>query len=288
MSTCTLALLGCGLMGGSFALAAQKQGLCDRVIGYSVPTASATHLQQLGIVHQVVDSPEAAVAQAHIVLLAAPVTAISELLRRIAPVLPKHCLIMDVGSTKLSIQHAAKRYLGEHYAYFVPAHPIAGKEQAGHSDPIATLYQHKKVVLCPDTHTHPKALDYATQLWQRLGAKPVCMSAATHDRRLAAVSHLPHLIAFAYMDALLAQTDSEELLANGGPGFRDFSRIAGCEASIWRDILIDNQDCIRPLLDQVRHSLDKLESLMVQAQPQVLEATLSQASQARINWNKDS
>ncbi|GGE73496.1 MAG TPA: prephenate dehydrogenase/arogenate dehydrogenase family protein [Paenalcaligenes hominis] len=282
-----LALLGCGLMGGSFALAALRSGLVTKVTGYSVPQHSAEHFLQQGVIHQMATSAAAAVQKADVVLIATPVAAIPVVLQQIAPALPQHCLIMDVGSTKRSVQRAAKKILGAHARFFVPTHPIAGKEQAGHAEPRATLYQDKTVVLCPDADTDSHALALAHQLWQHAGARTTELSAAAHDRGLAAVSHLPHLVAFAYMDALLNQPDHTALLDLGGPGFRDFSRIAGCEASIWRDILIDNQDEVLPLLNAVRQSLDHLEALITQSQPDVLEPVLQRASQARIHWKKE-
>jgi len=274
-------------MGGSFALAALRSGLVTKVTGYSVPQHSAEHFLQQGVIHQMATSAAAAVQKADVVLIATPVAAIPVVLQQIAPALPQHCLIMDVGSTKRSVQRAAKKILGAHARFFVPTHPIAGKEQAGHAEPRATLYQDKTVLRCPDADTDSHALALAHQLWQHTGARTTELSAAAHDRGLAAVSHLPHLVAFAYMDALLNQPDYTALLDLGGPGFRDFSRIAGCEASIWRDILIDNQDEVLPLLNAVRQSLDHLEALITQSQPDVLEPVLQRASQARIHWKKE-
>lgn len=283
--THSLALLGCGLMGGSFALAAQQANVIQHVIGYSLPQHHAEQFLQQGIIQEIAHSPAQAVSQADVVLLAAPVNAIPSLLADIADHLPEHSLVMDVGSTKRSIQQAAAHVLGDKYPQFIGAHPIAGKEKAGHSAPFASLYQDKTVILCPDTKSDPLHIERATAIWQAIGAKPVNLSALNHDRGLAAVSHLPHLLAFAFMDALLNQADHAELLALGGPGFRDFSRIAGCEPSIWRDILIDNQDQVLPLLDAVRQSLDHFQTLITQQDKSALEPLLHKASQARIHWN---
>lgn len=271
-------------MGGSFALAAQQAKLIDHVIGYSYPKKDAEQFAQHNIIQSVALSAAEAVAQADVVLLAAPVAALADLLKQIAPALAPHALIMDVGSTKRSVQRAAQQYLGSHYSQFVGAHPIAGKEKAGYSAPYATLYQDKTVILCPDEQTKPSYLQQAQQLWHAIGARTKNMQATQHDRGLAAVSHLPHFIAFAYMDALLNQSDAQDLLQLGGPGFRDFSRIAGCDPLVWRDILPDNQDQILPLLQAVRQSLELLEHQITQNNTQALEAMLSRASQARIHW----
>ena len=279
-----LALIGCGLMGGSFALAALQSGVVSKVTGYSLPLSSAQHFLTLGAIQHIAPSAAEAVAEADVVLLATPVATLATLLHDIAPALKPDTLVMDVGSTKRSVQHAALEALGSKAAFFVPTHPIAGKEQAGHSDPRANLYQNKTVILCPNADTHSEALAQAHLLWQHIGANTQELSALAHDRGLAAVSHLPHLLAFAYMDALLNQQDHAALLSLGGPGFRDFSRIAGCEASIWKDILIDNQDQVLPLLHAVRESLHNLEVLITQQQSEQLATVLNKASQARINW----
>lgn len=271
-------------MGGSFALAARQAGAIDQVIGYSMPQKDAEHFLQQGIIQHLSTNAAHAVATADVVLLAAPVTAIPLLLKQIAHALPTHALIMDVGSTKRSIQQAAQEHLGSLYANFVAAHPIAGKEQVGHSDPFAHLYQNKTVVLCPDEHTDPTVLKLAQSLWHAVGANLKKMDAQAHDRGLAAVSHLPHLLAFAYMDALLNQPDSQDLMDLGGPGFRDFSRIAGCDPLIWRDILSDNQDQVLAMLNAVRQSAAQLEGYITQQNSPALEAMLTRASQARIHW----
>lgn len=280
----TLALIGCGLMGGSFALAAQQAHQVHHTIGYSVPHASAHHFYELGIIQSIAASAAEAVAQADIVLIAVPVAAMPSVFVAIAPALPDHALIMDVGSTKRSIIQAAQHHLGARFSQFIAAHPIAGKEKAGHSEPFAHLYQNKNVILCPESQSNPAYLKQAHSLWQAIGATPIILDADQHDRGLAAVSHLPHLLAFAYMDALLQQPDATDLLALGGPGFRDFSRIAGCDPTIWRDILPDNQDQILPLLHAVRQAIDTIENAMTQRDTTQLEAILQRASQARINW----
>lgn len=279
-----LALIGCGLMGGSFALATQQARAVTHVSGYSIPHSSAQHFFDMGVIQHIAQSAAQAVATADVVLLATPVATLPQLLKDIAPALKAGTLVMDVGSTKRSVQQAALQALGDKANFFVPTHPIAGKEQAGHAEPSAALYQNKTVIVCPNEHTHPQALKQAHELWQQAGAHTQELSALRHDRGLAAISHLPHFLAFAYINALLGQADHKELLALGGPGFRDFSRIAGCEASIWKDILIDNQDQMLPLLQAVRESIQELELLITKNQPEMLESVLNKASQARINW----
>jgi prephenate dehydrogenase len=279
-----LALIGCGLMGGSFALAAREAGRVEAVTGYSLPHASAEQFHEKGIIDDVAASIRAAVADADLVMVAVPVASMGSVLAELADALTDNALLMDVSSTKRSVVADAQRLLGRHLPNFVPAHPIAGKERAGAGDPHALLYQQRKVILTPLDCTRPQQLQRARELWAAIGSEVSILSPAAHDRGLAAVSHLPHLLAFAYMTGLLEQADSAELLALGGPGFRDFSRIAGCDPTVWRDILRDNRDKTLEQLASFRHALAKFESLMQADDPEQLAVLLQQASNARVAW----
>lgn len=279
-----LSLIGCGLMGGSFALALRQAGLVKRVVGYSTPLVSAEHARADGVIDHIAVSAAEAVAHADVVMIAVPVAASRSIFQAIAPALPDKALLMDVGSTKRDVLTAAHETLGEHIGQFVPCHPIAGKERAGSAKPDAALYQNRQVILTPTDHTDAQHLQTASALWTAIGASVRLLSADTHDTGLGAVSHLPHLLAFAYMTSLLDQPKSDDILSLGGPGFRDFSRIAGCEASIWRDILRGNRDEVLLLSRAFRGALDDFEHAMTQDDPALLEQMLERASTARIAW----
>jgi prephenate dehydrogenase len=191
---------------------------------------------------------------------------------------------MDVSSTKRSVVQAASQILGRHLPNFVPAHPIAGKERAGPGDPYVALYRQRQVILTPLEATLPEQIARAHDLWAAIGAYPRTLSPLAHDRGLAAVSHLPHLLAFAYMTGLLDQADAPDLLALGGPGFRDFSRIAGCDATVWRDILRDNRDQTLEQLAAFRQALAQFEDAIQADEPQLLAGLLQRASAARTAW----
>src|SRR3954467_6492278 len=189
-----LGLIGCGLMGGSFALAMKRAGLVKRVVGYSKSPSTTERARAMGVIDVEAPSALLAVSGADIVLLAVPVAATEATLKAIKHLVSKDMLIMDVGSTKRDVIDAARRVLREHVGSFVPCHPIAGKEVSGveHADP--DLYHGKQVILTPVERTLPRQLERATQLWERLDCKVLKMTPEGHDAAFAAVSHLPHMI----------------------------------------------------------------------------------------------
>lgn len=280
-----LGLIGCGLMGGSFALALKRAGLVKRVVGYSPSSTSTQKALQLGVIDAAVASALAAANGADIVLVAVPVAATEATLKYIAPAVTPQMLIMDVGSTKSDVLAAAQRALGEHIGSFVPAHPIAGKEMAGVAHADAQLYQGCQVILTPTELTQGNQLTQAHEVWQALGSRVVQMSPEAHDAAFAAVSHLPHLLAFAMMNAVAGQPQAQEFLALAGPGFRDFTRIAASDPKVWRDILLANR---QELLVQSQHfqtQLRAFEALMTQADGAALQALIAQASSTRSQWH---
>ena len=192
-----LGLIGCGLMGGSFALALKRAGLVKRVVGYSKSPSTTERARPVGVIDVEAPSALLAVSGADIVLLAVPVAATEATLKAIRHLVTSDMLIMDVGSTKRDVIDAARRVLRDHVGSFVPCHPIAGKEVSGveHADP--DLYTGKQVILTPIDRTQPVAAEQAVQVWEGLGCKVLQMTPDAHDAAFAAVSHLPHLIAFA-------------------------------------------------------------------------------------------
>jgi prephenate dehydrogenase len=193
-------------------------------------------------------------------------------------------LFMDVGSTKRDVVDAARRVLKERLPSFVPAHPIAGREVAGieHADP--TLYQGRKVILTPLHQTDPTLVQKATDVWAAVGCQVLKMSPEHHDAAFAAVSHLPHLLAFAYMNAMAEQPAGQEYLSLAGPGFRDFSRIAASDPTIWRDILLSNREEILRQSEAFRRALEELERQMRDWNGPELQTLIESASTSRSQW----
>ena len=280
-----LGLIGCGLMGGSFALALKRAGLVQRVVGYSPSAATTQKALQLGVIDAAVTSPLQAASGADLVLVAVPVSATEATLQLIAPAVTPQMLVMDVGSTKADVLAAAQRALGERIGSFVPAHPIAGKEKAGVEHADARLYQGCQVILTATADTLENQRQQASDVWQALGCQVVHMSPETHDAAFAAVSHLPHLLAFALMNAVTGQPQGQEFLSLAGPGFRDFTRIAASDPKVWRDILLSNRQQLLAQSQRIQAQLQAFETLMLQDDGAALEALIAQASAARSQWH---
>jgi prephenate dehydrogenase len=280
-----LGLIGCGLMGGSFALALKQAGLVQHVVGYSPSSNTVQKALQLGVIDAVASSAEQAASGADIVLMAVPVSATEATLQLIAPAITPQMLVMDVGSTKADVLAAARRALGERIGSFVPAHPIAGKEKAGVEHADAKLYQGCQVILTATAETHGKQRQQALQVWLALGCKVTQMSPEAHDAAFAAVSHFPHLLAFALMNAITGQPQGQEFLSLAGPGFRDFSRIAASDPKVWRDIFISNREQLLLQSQHLQTQLQAFEALLQHDDAPALEALIAQASTARSQWH---
>ena len=271
-------------MGSSFALALKRAGLVKRVVGYSKSPSTTERARQLGVIDVEAPSALLAVSGADIVLVAVPVAATEATFKAIRHLVTPQMLIMDVGSTKHDVIEAGRRALPEHMGSFVPAHPIAGKEVSGveHADP--DLYSGKLVILTPTAQTQAVQLQQATDVWRALGCRVQHMSPEAHDAAFAAVSHLPHLLAFALLNAITAQTQGSDFLNLAGPGFRDFTRIAASDPQVWRDIFLANRE---ELLLQSRHfqqQLQALEALISQNDGEALARQIAQASHVRAQW----
>lgn len=279
-----LALIGCGLMGGSFALALRETGLVDTIVGFSASEKTRQRAVELQVIDQACGSVAEAVQGADLVLLAVPVGAMHETFAAMRDVLQPSALLMDVGSTKCDVIAAAQATLGERLSCFVPAHPIAGKEVAGIEHVEAALYQDRRTILTPLPKTSIHRMQAAHDVWTAIGSHVSTMTPEAHDATFAAVSHLPHMLAFAAVNALTSQTQGAAFLEMAGPGFRDFSRIAASDASVWRDILGANH---AEVLTQVRHfraALDQFETALKQGNTIELQQLIQQASDVRSAW----
>ncbi len=279
-----LGLIGCGLMGGSFALALKRAGLVKRVVGYSKSPSTTERARQMGVIDVEAPSALLATSGSDLVLLAVPVAATETTLKAIRHLLTPDMLVMDVGSTKRDVADAARRVLKGDVGHFVPCHPIAGREVAGVENSDANLYAGKSVILCPIERTLTRKIDQATALWQALGCRVTSMSPEAHDAAFAAVSHLPHLIAFALMNSITSQSQGKEYLSLAGPGFRDFSRIAASDPQVWRDVLIANREELAEQTRQFQQALTRLQEAIAAGQTDVLERLITQASHTRATW----
>jgi len=279
-----LGLIGCGLMGGSFALALKRAKLVKRVVGYSKSPSTTERARQLGVIDVVAPSALLAVSGADIVLLAVPVAASEATFKAIRHGISSETLVMDVGSTKGDVIEAARNGLQKQFANFVPAHPIAGKELSGIEHAEASLFTGRQVVLTPVKTTLRSNVQRASQVWSGIGAHVVTMTHDEHDAAFAAVSHLPHLLAFAYTNAIASQPQGDRFLSLAGPGFRDFSRIAASDPVMWRDVLLANREQVLQQSKAFRKALEDLEALMTAGDLQALEQSIAAASKTRAAW----
>ncbi len=279
-----LALIGCGLMGGSFALALREAGLVQTIVGFSASDKTRQRAVELKVIDQACNSVAEAVQGADLVLLAVPVGAMHSSFSAMRDVLQPNTLLMDVGSTKCDVISAAQAALGERISCFVPAHPIAGKEVAGIEHAESALYQARRTILTPLPKTGIHRLQAAHEVWTAVGSHVSTMTPEAHDATFAAVSHLPHMLAFAAVNALMAQPQGAAFLDMAGPGFRDFSRIAASDASVWRDILSANHAEVLTQVAHFRTALDQFETALKQGDTAALQHLIQQASDVRSAW----
>jgi prephenate dehydrogenase len=236
------------------------------------------------VIDTAAESALLAVSGSDLVLLAVPVSATEATFKAIRHLIEPGVLIMDVGSTKRDVVDAARRVLKENIACFVPAHPIAGKEVAGVAHADATLYNGRQVILTPLPQTNPDMVQKATDVWAAIGAQVLRMTPENHDGAFAAVSHLPHMLAFAYFNSVAGQPAGRDYLSLAGPGFRDFTRIAASDATMWRDILMSNREEILKQSMRFRHTLEAMEHALKSGNTEALEDMVRAASDARSGW----
>ena len=279
-----LALIGCGLMGGSFALALRQAGLVQHITGFSSSEKTRQRALDLKVIDQACGSVAEAVQGADLVLLAVPVGAMHSSFTAMRDALAPQALLMDVGSTKCDVVAAAQAALGERLHCLVPAHPIAGKEVAGIEHAEANLYQERRTILTPLPQNSIRQIKMASEVWTAIGSHVSHMSPKAHDATFAAVSHLPHLLAFAAVNALTAQPQGTAFLEMAGPGFRDFSRIAASDPAVWRDILSANQAEVLTQIAHFRAELDRFENTLKQGDTAALQQLIQQASDVRSAW----
>lgn len=281
-----LAVVGVGLIGGSFAAALRRAGQVGRVLGVGRSASSLERAVELGLIDEAVSAEDAA-ARADLVLLSTPVGGLKNVLSRMLPHLGAATVVTDAGSTKAEVVDAAREALGERVGCFVPGHPIAGAERTGPEAADAKLYAGRTVILTPLAENSAASISLVRHAWQACGSSVIDMDAAAHDRVLASVSHLPHLLSSVYMEQVATAADARTRLDLAGSGFRDFTRIAAGSPEMWRDIFLSNRDAMLAELADVRAVLDRAERAIADGDDAALLALLDTAAQARRNWQKE-
>ena len=279
-----IAIFGVGLIGGSFALALKKAGAAAHIVGVGRSLRSLERAAELGIIDSFATSPAAAVDGADLVLIAAPVAQTGAILAAIKPHLQPGTVVTDAGSTKSDVVAAARAALGERIGCFVPGHPIAGREQNGPDAALVDLYVGKKVVLAALPENDAADVERVAQAWRLCGAVIHTLSAEEHDKVFAAVSHLPHLLAYALVDDIARKPHADLLFQYAASGFRDFTRIAGSSPEMWRDITLANQPAMLTELDAYLAQLAQLRTMLANRDGAAIEAVYANAQQARHTW----
>jgi prephenate dehydrogenase len=284
-----LVVIGVGLIGGSFALALRAAGRVERVIGVGRRRSNLEVARSRGIIDDAIVleeewTPE--LANADLVLLATPVGEFASLFAAVAGHLPKSAILTDAGSTKQNVISAARTHLGPALPQFIPGHPIAGTEHTGAAAAYETLFRDRNVVLTPLPENDPAAVATLASLWSACGGEVRMLDPALHDRIFAAVSHLPHLLAFGLVDLLAGRPDAVELFRYAASGFRDFTRIAAGSPEMWRDISVANRDALIAEVDAYRAALDRIAAMLAAGDAAALEAVFARASEARREWGR--
>lgn len=277
----TLAIIGLGLIGGSFARALRAADAVSVIHGFDPDLAQRQAALALGVIDLAASSAAEAVRKADVVVLAVPVLRTAEALAAVLPALRPGAVVTDVGSTKQSVLADVQQVCGTLPGWFVAAHPIAGTEKSGVAASFADLFKGKRVVLAPHATQDATALATVRALWQAAGARVVEMDAARHDAIFAATSHLPHLLAYSFVELLSEAEGSEEIFSNAGGGFRDFTRIASSSPKMWHDIVQANAPEVLRLLTAQIDQLQKMQGLIEQQQWADLQALFERARSAR-------
>ncbi|AGF48418.1 prephenate dehydrogenase [Candidatus Kinetoplastibacterium oncopeltii TCC290E] len=282
----TITVVGVGLIGGSFALAARKSGFAKHIIGVGRNKSSLIRACDLGIIDDFMTIDEAT-KQSDFILLSTPVGFLSDLLKSIKPFLGDNTVITDVGSTKLEVINIAISILGKQISQFVPGHPIAGLEKSGPEAAIDNLFVGQNVILTPMYNNTKKDIELISRAWELCGSNVILMSAKAHDHLLASISHIPHFLSSMYMAQVASSEDSDLRLRIAGSGFRDFTRISASSVEMWLDIFFSNKIFIKEELSAISKIINQAEEAIDCNDRDSLRIILERAAQARRSWNKD-
>ena len=281
----TLTLIGIGLIGGSVA-ADLKRTSSIQIYGIDASEDNLRTAKNKGLIDYALPKLNEEAANADIVMIATPVMTMQQVMQDLAQKTNNtgKTVITDVGSTKQSVVSAFENYLPEHLPYCVAAHPIAGSDKSGATAAHAGLFTNKKVVICPHNKQHSGSLKKIENLWQSIGATVMTMTASDHDRIFAAVSHLPHILSFAFMQQIIQDKQHTQLLDFAATGFRDFTRLSGSNPNVWTEICLANQNEIISCLQDYQNILRELENLLKNKDKNALHAFFKKAQDIRQAW----
>jgi prephenate dehydrogenase len=281
-----IAILAVGLIGGSLAQCLRQQGFAKQVVGWGRKEANLQRGVELGVIDSYELDLAKAVAGADIVVIATPTLIAADMLHRLAPLLDADTVVTDVASVKGNLLLAAKEAFGQVPPNLVLGHPIAGSEQSGVEAANPELYINHRVILTPTEETSPEALNLVRQMWQVTGATLATMPVAEHDEVLAATSHLPHILAYALVDALAGQKEQQSIFDYAAGGFRDFTRIAASDPKMWHDISLANDRALLKMIDLFSAQLGELRRAIDEADSEAIMASFNRAKSARDHFSE--
>ena len=276
-----VALIGVGLIGGSLARALKKHDLCQTIIGYGRSQGELERAVELGVIDSFGSDIKDTVKETDLVIVAVPMSAFESVFGEMVDVISENTIITDVGSAKNSVIEAAKSAFGDLPAGLVPGHPIAGTEKSGVEASFDSLFENRQIILTPTEKSAPGATEKVEKMWQAVGAETVQMSAEHHDQVLAATSHLPHVLAFSLVETLGKMHESSEIFRYAAGGFRDFTRIASSDPTMWRDICLNNKTAILSVLKKYERHLKTLEIAIEAQDAEAINEIFVRAKSAR-------
>ena len=277
-----ITIIGVGLIGGSLARALKERNLAKVVFGYGRDQSRLEEAQKSNVIDAFSTNIKEAIDEANIIVIATPVGTFKDILHQIEPLISSNVIITDVGSTKSDIVNIVNDVLRDKSSYFIPAHPIAGKERSGFEVSDSKLYDGKKVIITPQETNSPESIDVIDQMWKNVGADVDFMSAESHDNLLGMTSHLPHMLAFSLVNYLVDQNPNASIYAGGG--FKDFSRIASGDAIMWRDICLQNKNQIMSHIKGYQSTLDDLLKAINDEDSEKLGQLFTTAKKTRDSW----
>jgi prephenate dehydrogenase len=277
-----ITIIGVGLIGGSLAKAIKENNLAKVVFGYGRDLNRLEKAKKANVIDQFSTNLKDAINDSDIVIIATPVGSFKEILIEIKPFLTSKIVISDVGSTKTNIALIVSQTLGDYSNYFIPAHPIAGKEKSGFEASESNLFNNRKVIITPLETSSPDSINLIQKMWEGTGADVDFMSPESHDELLGMTSHLPHMLAFSLVNYLISKNPSASIYAAGG--FKDFSRIASGDAVMWRDICIQNKDQIIDHIRGYQKTLNSLVDAIENENSDELDLLFTSAKKTRDSW----
>ena len=279
-----LVVIGVGLIGGSVSAALRRAGKVRRIVGVGRGRANIQRALELRVIDEAIEDVAQAVKGADIVLLAVPVQQNDRVLAQLAASVAAQTLVTDAGSTKRNFVAAVRRLLPAHLSHVIPAHPIAGAELTGVDAANPGLFVDKNVVLTPLPENEAGAIDRIESMWKACGARVSRMSCDHHDQVFSAVSHLPHMLAYALVHMIATRSDAQELFRFAAGGFRDFTRIASSSPEMWRDIAWANREALLADIASYQQQLGQLAELIRNAEAEQLGQIFETARNARNAW----